>query len=76
MKNRTRFVIISIVNITWYSIAVLVLSYLDKEVPDSLTVAWFSAWTAELAILAGIKLKETNAELEEKKIEKESSLHD
>jgi len=26
-------------------------------VPDSLTVAWFAAWTAELALLANIKIK-------------------
>ena len=30
---------------------------IDKIVPDSLTVAWFAAWTAELALLANIKIK-------------------
>ena len=35
----------------------LVLIANDKTVPDSLTVAWFAAWTAELALLANIKIK-------------------
>nr|DAI35504.1 MAG TPA: hypothetical protein [Caudoviricetes sp.] len=57
MKKRTKFVIAAMVNIIWYTVVVLVLSYKDKTVPDALTVAWFSAWTVELALLAGIKLK-------------------
>lgn len=57
MKKRTKFVIVAMGNIIWYTIAVLILSAKDKAVPDALTVAWFSAWTVELALLAGIKIK-------------------
>ena len=57
MKKRTKFTIVAIVNLTWYCVAVLILSALGKTVPDSLTVAWFAAWTAELALLFGIKIK-------------------
>lgn len=57
MKKRTKFVIAAMTNIVWYTIAVLILSAKDKVVPDALTVAWFSAWTVELALLAGIKIK-------------------
>lgn len=57
MKKRTKFVIAAMVNIIWYTIAVLILSAKDKTVPDALTVAWFSAWTVELALLAGLKVK-------------------
>lgn len=57
MKKRTKFVIAAMVNIIWYTVVVLVLSYNDKTVPDALTVAWFGAWTVELALLAGIKVK-------------------
>ena len=57
MKKRTKFTIAAIVNLTWYCVVVLVLSALGKTVPDSLTVAWFAAWTVELALLFGIKLK-------------------
>lgn len=57
MKRRTKFTIIAVANLTWYCIAVIVASFYDKIVPDALTVAWFSAWTVELALLAGIKMK-------------------
>lgn len=57
MKKRTKFVIAAMVNIIWYTIVVLILSAKDKTVPDALTVAWFSAWTVELALLAGLKVK-------------------
>ena len=55
LKKRTIFTIISVVNIVWYTITVLVLSYSGAIVPSELTVAWFSAWTVELALLYGIK---------------------
>ena len=57
MKKITKFVIAAMINIIWYTIAVLILSAKDKMVPDALTVAWFGAWTVELALLAGIKVK-------------------
>lgn len=57
IKRRTKFTIMAVVNLTWYCIAVIVASFCDKIVPDALTVAWFGAWTAELALLAGIKVK-------------------
>ena len=57
MKRRTKFTILAIFNLTWYAVAVLILSAHDKVVPDSLTVAWFGAWTVELALLYGIKVK-------------------
>ena len=57
MRKRTKFVIAAMTNIIWYTVAVLILSAKDKTVPDALTVAWFSAWTVELAILYGIKVK-------------------
>lgn len=58
MKKRDKYLIAAIVNLTWYCVAALVLSALDHTVPDSLTVAWFAAWTAELALLANIKIKD------------------
>ena len=57
LKKRDKYVLSAIVNLTWYCVAVLVLSALGKTVPDSLTVAWFAAWTVELALLFGIKIK-------------------
>ena len=57
MKKRTKFTIAAMANIIWYTIAVLIINALDREVQAELTVAWFSAWTVELALLAGIKIK-------------------
>ena len=57
LKKRDKYVLMAITNLTWYCVAVLVLSALGKSVPDSLTIAWFSAWTIELGLLCGIKIK-------------------
>lgn len=57
MKNRTKFTIVAIINIIWYTAVVLVASFFDKMVPDTLTVAWFSAWTVELGLLFGLKIR-------------------
>ena len=57
MKKRDKYLIAAIANLLWYCVAALVLTAYDKAVPDTLTVAWFAAWTAELALLAGIKIK-------------------
>lgn len=57
MKKRDKYLIAAIFNLSWYCVAVLVLTAYDHAVPDSLTVAWFAAWTAELALLANIKIK-------------------
>ena len=58
LRKRDKFVILSMVMLTTYCIAVFIASCFDKVVPDALTVAWFSAWTLELALLAGIKIKD------------------
>ena len=57
MKNRTKFTLLAVFNLFWYTIVVLFASFHDHVVPAELTVAWFSAWTVELALLAGIKIK-------------------
>ena len=60
MRKRDKYVWAAIFNLTWYCISVLVLSGFGKIVPDSLTVMWGAAWTAELALLANIKIKGTD----------------
>lgn len=57
-NKRDKYLFVAIFSLVAYCIAVLVLSYYDKIVPDSLTVAWFAAWTVELALLAGIKIRD------------------
>lgn len=62
LRKRDKYVICAVINIIWYCITVLVLSAYDKVVPDALTVAWFAAWTAELGLLAGIKVRNKSEE--------------
>lgn len=57
MKKRTMFTILSVANLTWYTVAVLILNFFDHTVSPELTIGWFAAWTAELALLFGIKVK-------------------
>lgn len=57
MRKRDRYLLTAIVSIWLFTIVAFLLSYYDHVVPDSLIVAWFSAWTLELALVAGIKIK-------------------
>lgn len=57
-SKRDKYLFVAIFSLVSYCVAVLALTYYDKVVPDSLTVAWFAAWTVELALLAGIKIKD------------------
>lgn len=56
LRRRTTFTILAMLNIVWYTIIVLIASFLDHTVPSELTIAWFAAWTTELALLYGIKV--------------------
>ena len=58
LKSRTKFTLLAIFNLEWYTVAVLYLSSINVTVPSELTVAWFAAWTVELGLLFGIKIKE------------------
>ena len=58
LRTRTKFVIASMTAIVAYTIVDFVLLFLEREVDTTLTVAWFAAWTTELALLAGIKIKD------------------
>ena len=58
MKKRTKFTILAVVNLTWYTVVVLIANFFDHAVSPELTVGWFAAWTAELTLLYGIKVKE------------------
>ena len=58
LKKRTKFTILAVFNLTWYTVVVLIANFFDHAVSPELTVGWFAAWTAELALLYGIKVKE------------------
>lgn len=61
-KNRTKFTLLAMFNLFWYTIVVLIANFHDHTVAPELTVAWFSAWTAELALLFGIKVKDKSSD--------------
>lgn len=58
MKKRTKFTICAMVNIVWYTIAVLIINAMGHEVQAELTIAWFAAWTTELALLCNLKIRD------------------
>lgn len=62
VKKRTLFTIFSMFNLFWYTVAVLVANFNDHTISPELTVAWFSAWTVELALLFGIKIKDKSSD--------------
>ena len=62
MKKRTKFTILAVVNLTWYTVVVLIANFFDHTVSPELTVSWFASWTAELAFLFGIKVKEKHSD--------------
>lgn len=58
MRTRTKFVILAILSLYACFIANIVLSAFGKEqLSDAFCVAWTSAFTVELALLAGITVK-------------------
>lgn len=65
MKKRTKFTLFAMFNLIWYTVAVLVANFHDHVVAPELTVAWFSAWTVELALLFGIKVKDGSTDAAE-----------
>ena len=58
LKSRTKFTLVAVFNLEWYTVVALYLSSTNVTVPSELTVAWFAAWTVELGLLFGIKIKE------------------
>ena len=57
IKKRTKFTILAVFNIIWYAIVDMILTYNGTPLHSDLTIAWFAAWTVELALLYGIKVK-------------------
>ena len=61
MKTRTKFVIMAVISLYMCFIANIVLSAFGKEMlSDGFCIAWISAFTVELGLLAGITIKGRN----------------
>lgn len=57
MKRRTKFTIVAITAIALMGMAETWLVSRGQTFPDSFIVGWYAAWTAELALLFGLKIK-------------------
>lgn len=62
IKKRTIFTILAVFNLTWYTVVVLVANFFDHTISPELTMGWFAAWTVELALLYGIKVKDKSSD--------------
>lgn len=63
MKTRTKFVIMAVISLYMCFFANIILSACGKEqLSDAFCVAWVSAFTVELGLLAGIKIKDKGGE--------------
>ena len=59
MKTRTKFVILAVISMYAVFIANIILSACGKEqLSDAFCVGWIGAFTCELGLLAGIKIKD------------------
>lgn len=60
MKRRTIFTIVSIIALLVMGVAETWLVHNGQTYPDTFIVGWYAAWTSELAMLYGIKVKGKN----------------
>ena len=57
MSKRTKFTILAVAAIVGMGLAETWLVSRGQTFPDSFIIGWYAAWTAELALLYGIKIK-------------------
>lgn len=58
LKKRTKFTILAVSMIILLALYMVCCSIFQLEYPpDSFITGWFAAWTVELALLCGIKIK-------------------
>ena len=57
MKRRTKFTILAVAAIVGMGLAETWLVSRGQTYPDAFIIGWYAAWTAELALLFGLKIK-------------------
>ena len=57
MKKRTKFTIAAIVAIVAMGVVETILVANGTTYPDAFIIGWYAAWTVELALLFGLKIK-------------------
>ncbi len=65
-KTSNRMLVVSVINILWYTIVAIILQFkLQMEISSTLTTCWYAFWTGEIFALAGIKISKVRHKYEE-----------
>ena len=65
-KTSNRMLVVSVINILWYTIVAIVLQFKSQiEISSTLTTCWYAFWTGEIFALAGIKISKVKHNDEE-----------
>ena len=65
-KVSNRMLVVSVINILWYTIAAIILQFKSQiEISSTLTTCWYAFWTGEIFALAGIKISKVKHNDEE-----------
>ena len=65
-KVSNRMLVVSVINILWYTIVAIILQFKSQiEISSTLTTCWYAFWTGEIFALAGIKISKVKHNDEE-----------
>lgn len=65
-KVSNRMLVVSVINILWYTIVAIILQFKSQiEISSTLTTCWYTFWTGEIFALAGIKISKVKHDNEE-----------
>lgn len=65
-KTSNRMLVVSVINILWYTIVAIILQFKTQiEISSTLTTCWYAFWTGEIFALAGIKISKVKHNDEE-----------
>jgi hypothetical protein len=57
MKTATKVLIVSVINIVWFTVAAIVLQFKTSvELSSTLITCWYTFWTCEIFAIAGIRI--------------------
>lgn len=73
-KTSTVILIAAIANITWFTIAAIILQFVTSvELSSTLITCWYAFWTSEVVILAGIKVTKVAKNYKNEGVEEDDS---
>lgn len=69
-KVSNRMLIVSVINILWFTIVAIVLQFKTSiELSSTLITCWYTFWTGEIFALAGIKISKVKHKEDEEEDE-------